>query len=178
MGLCLALTAAMWEAPSRKRDAGDFWNVCGQSSCLFGEILCQTQGWEAPVSQQQQGRHCRTMHTHPTPNNPKKSRWAHERGGHQGELCSPPSTEPPTLHNQYAKREKHSSLQRETRPSVASSHVCYNPKLFVLCATLVLIIYSSAQCDGPSAFQAEAFKPFLCWRHTERSKCFPWDLEI
>lgn len=108
----------------------------------------------------------------------QKSRWAHEVGQHQGELCSLPGTEAPTLHDQYAEREEHSSLQREIRPSVASSRVCYNPKLFVLCATLVLIIYSSAQCDGPSAFQAEAFKPFLCWRHTERSKCFPWDLEI
>lgn len=108
----------------------------------------------------------------------QKSRQAHEMGEHQGELCSLPRTEPPTLHEQHAEREKHSSLQREIRPSVASSHVCYNPKLFALCATLVLIIYSSAQFDGPSAFQAEAFKPFLCWRHTERSKCFPWDLEI
>lgn len=69
-------------------------------------------------------------------------------------------------------REKHSSLQRETGPLVALSHVCYNPKLFALGMTLVLIIYSSVQFDGPSAFQAEAFKPFLCCRHTERSKCF------
>lgn len=70
---------------------------------------------------------------------------------------------------------KQSSLQRETRPSVASPRVCCNPKLFVLCVTLVLIIYSSVLFDGPSVFQAEAFKPFLCCRHTERSKCFPWD---
>lgn len=95
---------------------------------------------------------------------------------HQEELCSLLRTESRMLSEQYT--ENPSSLQREIGPLVALSHVCYNPKLFVLCMTLILIIYSSVQFDGPSAFQAEAFKPFLCCRHTERSKSFPWDLVI
>lgn len=73
---------------------------------------------------------------------------------------------------------KRSSLQRETGPSAASAPVCYNPELFALCMTLVLIIYSSVRLDGPSAFQSEAFKPSPRCGHTERSKCFPWDPAI
>lgn len=169
------------EAPSRKRDAGDFWNVYGSNRAVAKPAACLVRSCAKHEggSSYNSTAAAKGLQEHAHTSNTKLSQKSRrEIGEHQGELCSLPRTEPPTLHDQSAEREKHSSLQSEIRPSVASSHVCYNPKLFALCVTLVLIIYSSALFDGPSAFQAEAFKPFLCWRHTERSKCFPWDLEI
>lgn len=81
----------------------------------------------------------------------------------------------PGLRRSNVQNGQRPSLQREIGPSVAPAPVCYNPELFALRMTLVLIIYSSVWLDGPSAFQSEAFKPSLRCRHTERSKCFPWD---